>query len=248
MRRQKKVFYLLFCTSKMVNKQPNRSLHRQIMFEIIHAIYTTSLADRLAFKWWTLCMFLYWLDRFSVDLDFDLVSWDIHEVFSLLKNLVAKYGQIIEKTKTKIILRYPNGNYPLKLEINTRIQKHDEYEKVLFFGTPILAMKQSSMFANKLYALYQRKQTRDKVASRDLYDIRFFFKHHWEINEKLLKERSGKSLKTYITFLQTFIPQNFDNTILLGLWELLNEKQKYFVKNKLIAEVLSQIDFFLWNK
>lgn len=232
----------------MVNKQPNRTLHRQTMFEVIQDIYSSPLADKLAFKWGTLCLFLYGLDRFSVDLDFDLISWGIRDVFPQLLRLVTNHGTIIEKTKTKIIIRYPNGNYPLKLEVNTRIQKHDTYEKTMFFGTPILAMTQSSMFANKLYALYQRKQTRDKVASRDLYDIRFFFKHRWEINEKLLKERSGKSLTKYLEFLQTFIPNNFDEHILLWLGELLTEKQKYFVKNKLIQEVLSQIAFFIRNK
>ena len=190
-------------------------------------------------------MFLYGLDRFSVDLDFDLREWNLQEVLQKLEKILSVYGEIIERKNTKLLLRYRWWNIPLKIEINTRFSKYDTYENVLFFWFPILVMDRPSMFANKLYTIFQRKERSDKVASRDVYDTRFFFKNHWNLNEPLLRERSGKSIDDYLTFIKKFIWQNFtEKTILLWLWELLNEKQKFFVKNKLIQELLWQIDFY----
>jgi lipoate synthase len=109
-------------------------------------------------------------------------------------------------------------------------------------------MDKSSMFANKLYTILQRKERNDKVASRDIYDVRFFFKNHREINKELLKERSSKNILEYLKFIKEFIQKNFNkNNLLLGLGELVNEKQKHFIKNKLISELSSQIDFFTFN-
>ena len=71
------------------------------------------------------------------------------------------------------------------------------------------------MFSNKLYTIYQRKLRSDKVASRDLYDVRFFFKHHREINAALLEERSGQTVVEYLTFLKSFILENYNKNNLL---------------------------------
>ena len=51
----------------------NTDKHRQIMFMIIKDIFNSNLWKYLAFKWWTACYFLHSLDRFSTDLDFDLL-------------------------------------------------------------------------------------------------------------------------------------------------------------------------------
>jgi predicted nucleotidyltransferase component of viral defense system len=163
-------------------------------------------------------MFLYGLDRFSVDLDFDIIAGNIEDVMARVEKIVSTHGTIIQKTKTKIILRYPDGNMPLKIEINTRVQKHDRYETLLFFGTPMMCMEKTSIFANKLYTIAQRKERTDTVASRDLYDIWYFFSHQREINHALLQERSGKTTKEFLSFLKDFIPTNFNkNNLLLGL-------------------------------
>jgi len=232
----------------METRTPNMQQHRQIMFDILQYIYNSSLATKLAFKWWTLCMFLHWLERFSVDLDFDLKVWDKEEVLNFLEKELLKYWKITDKKNSKIVLNYSNGNIPLKIEINDRIQKNDKYEKTMFFWIPILAMDKPSMFANKLYAIYQRKEITDKTASRDLFDIWFFFKNHREINHELLEERSGKSTNEYLSFLKDFIPANFNkDNLLLWLGQLITDKQKQFVKTQLIQEVLSQIDFYIRN-
>jgi len=110
-------------------------------------------------------------------------------------------------------------------------------------------MTPESIFTNKLVALSERKQLQNKVASRDLYDVYFFFKHHFPLNERIIKERTGKNLKEYLNFLLDFIPKHFNQeNILRGLGELVDEKQKYWIKKNLLSETLGYIQFALRNE
>lgn len=238
-------------TTKNETKVTSNLLHHKaIMYDILTKIYTSSIKQKIAFKWGTLCMFVYGLDRFSVDLDFDLVSKDIslEEVKNVIKQILLPLGTIKEETKTKIILKYKNDQIPLKLEINTRINKSDSYEVVNLFGQSILAMKQDCIFANKLVALSERHEMRDRVAARDLYDIYFFFQHKFDYNHDLILERTGKTASEYFTYLIDFIPKHFSKeNVLRWLWELVSEKQKFWIKNSLVEEVLKLLKFQIWN-
>ena len=51
----------------------NKKKHRQVMFEILRDIYRSELGFYLGFKGGTMLYFFYNLNRFSVDLDFDLL-------------------------------------------------------------------------------------------------------------------------------------------------------------------------------
>lgn len=233
----------------MTWKALNQIRHKELMFSIINDIFDSSIKSKIWLKWWTLCLFVYGLDRFSVDLDFDVLKeWALDEIKKVVRPILQKYGEITDETKSKLILKYDAETIPLKLEFNTRIPKNDHHEVINFFGKAIVAMTKDCIMSNKLVALVQRKEERNKLAPRDLYDVRFFLKNHFPINDKLIKERSGKNTKNYFISLQEFIPKHFNQeNILRGLGDLLTEKQKYFVKHKLIHEVLSQIEFFLWN-
>ncbi|NOZ44934.1 MAG: hypothetical protein GXP45_07495, partial [bacterium] len=72
-----------------------------------------------------------------------------------------------------------------------------------------------SLFANKLYTVYQREERSHRVASRDLYDVWFFFKNHWPINQKLLEERSSMSVDDFLLFLRSFIEKHYNKNNLL---------------------------------
>lgn len=82
---------------------------------------------------------------------------------------------------------------------------------VNFFGTSILAMEKSTIFANKLVAVTDRTQ----LANRDIYDIYFFFKNSFPINEAVILERTGKNLHEYLVFLLEFLEKNVKKTPLL---------------------------------
>lgn len=95
----------------------------------------------------------------------------------------------------------------------------------------------STIFANKLVALTQRN------TNRDIYDVYFFFQNLFDINEKVILERTWKTLIQLLIQIKNKLeklPQNYK--ILDGLWELLDQNQKKFVKNHLIKELISLIE------
>lgn len=122
----------------------------------------------------------------------------------------------------------------IKLEFNKRVWQNNQYEIINFYGTDIKVMEKSSIFANKLVAVTDRKQ----IAGRDVYDIWFFFKNLFAINEEVIEERTGKSLKEYLEYLLDFIEKKITvNQVLSGVGEVLDNKQKHFVKEKLLPEL-----------
>ena len=68
--------------------------HRTILFQILKDIYSdTTISPFLGLKGGTAAWMFYGLDRFSVDLDFDLLDESQEEVvFDRVINIAAKYG------------------------------------------------------------------------------------------------------------------------------------------------------------
>lgn len=220
----------------------NRNKHRQIMFQILKDIFTSKLWRSLAFKWWTACYFLHWLDRFSTDLDFDLLAENI-EIDEDIIEILQPYGTI--KQWHNIILSYGEHDVNIKIDINRTIWKHNHYTIVNFYGTDIRVQDKATIFANKIVAFLERN------ANRDIYDIYFFFKNLFPVNKDLIQERTWKSYNEIIIDIKNklkTLPQHYK--ILDWLGEVLSIKQKHFVKNNLIKELIGfidlQIDF--WDK
>ncbi len=116
----------------------------------------------------------------------------------------------------------------------------DTYESINFFSTDILAMTRDCIFANKLVALSHR------FKNRDLFDIWFFFQKGFPINDTVILEKTGKTLHLFLAQLKDAIPKHYrTKTILAELGDLVTEKQKHFIKEKLIQECLVHIDFTL---
>ncbi len=54
--------------------------HKRILLKILLDFSRDPILSRnLVFKWWTALLIFYWLDRFSTDLDFDLINSDLDE-------------------------------------------------------------------------------------------------------------------------------------------------------------------------
>lgn len=217
----------------------NKDKHRQLMYNILKDIFNLTISENIAFKWWTACYFLYWLDRFSTDLDLDIISniksWE--NLDEEILNILKKYWTI--KKWKKILLSYWDNNMNIKIDISRKIWQNNKYELVNFYWTDINVQSKDTIFANKLVALSDRK----RLANRDIYDIYFFFKNGFDINEAIISERTWKSLKEYLITILNIIeklPKNYK--ILDWLWEVLNEKQKYFVKNNLISELIGILE------
>jgi hypothetical protein len=106
----------------------------------------------------------------------------------------------------------------------------DYYEVKGYLGVSMLIAKKDYMFASKLAALTSRSE----IAMRDVYDIYFFANLGWDINSKIIKERTGKNIKDYLSDCVSCINNIKDNQILRGLGEVVSSnKEKDWIKNHL---------------
>ena len=173
----------------------NITRHRDILLQILKEIYSdTTISPFLGFKGGTAALLFYGLDRFSVDLNFDLLDESKADfVFKKLKEIVKTYGQIREARKKRFslifIISYENGTQSIKIEVNLK-NFGSEYELKTYLGISMLVMKKKDMFAHKLMALRERTGR----ANRDIYDLWFFLKNNWPVSEKIVNSRSGLSL------------------------------------------------------
>ena len=215
----------------------NRDLHRQKMYDILQDIFNSDLWKYLAFKWWTACYFFHKLDRFSTDLDFDLVK-DYKNIDEDIIKILEKYWKV-KMWKFNIKLSYGENDVNIKIDINRNIWNHNSYELLNFYGTDILTQNKGTIFANKLVALIERN------TNRDIYDVYFFFKNNFEINDKIILERTWKTKKELFIQITKKLEKLWKNyKILDWLWEVLkDEKHKNFVKTKLVWKLIWILQF-----
>ena len=213
--------------------------HKVRMVEILRDIYgDIQISSVLGFKGGTAAYLFYGLDRYSTDLDFDLLESKAKDlVFREIEKICKKHTNIKEQYLKKntifFLLSYGGREHNIKIEISIRgLDNH--YQILDYFGTSVLVMKKEDMFANKLIALCQRRN----VANRDLFDLDYFFSNHWDINEDIIKLRTGKSINEYLGDCIKSVEGVNNNQILHGLGELVNEQQKQSVKENLKKDLL----------
>ena len=133
----------------------------------------------------------------------------------------------MKKNKQKVKLEISKRDYP------------DKYINKDFYGITIPTMEPSYMFAHKLCAITDRRV----LQNRDIYDAHFMFKNGFEINEDIIKLRTGDGLKDYFKYLIKYINKNINkNNIIEGLGELLTESQKDSVKATLLRDILFDLE------
>lgn len=209
------------------------------MIKIIKAIYSDiSIGSALGFKGGTALYLFHNLPRFSIDLDFDLLDESKKDlVFKKVTKIVGGQGELIEQREKYFTLfwlfRYEKGFNHIKVEISKR-SSGNKYEVKNYLGLSALVMKPEDMFANKLTALLGRK----RLANRDIFDIWFMLNNHWDFNEDLLKFRTKIEPKKYLQKCLNLIEKNPPASILEGMGELLDNKMKAWVKEKLIKETI----------
>jgi len=227
----------------------NLAIHKNILFQILKDIYTeTAIAPLLGFKGGTAAFIFHVLERFSVDLDFDLLDEaESERVFEYIEKTAAQYGTIKESRRKRfsllVVLSYDNKSANIKIEVNRRVFG-SRYELKTYLGVAMQVMVREDMFAHKLMAMHERIGK----TSRDVYDVWFFLKNHWPINKEIVEKRAGLP---YVKVLQACIAQIEkipDRNILRGLGELLTERQKDWAKTKLKSDVIFLLKLALENE
>jgi predicted nucleotidyltransferase component of viral defense system len=216
--------------------------HRAILLSILKDISSDSImGSALGFKGGTAAYLFYGLSRFSVDLDFDLLD-DKYEkyIFEHVQKILEKYGKVKQAREKRFnifyLLSYENkvhGGYNIKVEINRR-DFGSQYEIESYLGIPLKVMVKRDMAAHKLVAMFERLGT----TNRDIFDVYFFLKNNWHINEAIVEKRTNMTFNEFLKKCISGLESMSDRDILSGLGELLDAQQKVWVKKYLRTETI----------
>lgn len=222
----------------------DKNKHKLYMAQILSRIFKDKeLCNILAFKGGTSLMFFHNLNRFSTDLDFNLLIPErLNLVYDKVRAILTLFGTIDDEAKKfyrmVLVLNYGKDERMLKVEISTR-QYPNHYEMRSLAGTDVRVMTLPDMFAHKLCAMGER------LSPRDIYDVCFFLQSHTEINEEIVRLRTGKSVSEYSALCAEQVRESSPNLLMQGLGEVLNDtKSKSFVKSKLIDDTSAALELF----
>jgi len=116
-------------------------------------------------------------------------------------------------------LKYPspaNDRNTLKIDALNFIVKSNTYRPIFLaeINRTVNCQDEETIFANKLVAVKDRFDHKQKIAGRDIYDIHHFFSLNLNYNHKVVVERSRMSVLEYLIFLRDFIEKNVTQTLL----------------------------------
>jgi len=215
------------------------------MVQVLKDIYNDAeLSNCLGFKGGTALMLFHELPRFSVDLDFNLLTLEKNDAaYQKIRKIVQKYGKIDDEAQKLfgpiLVLNYGNGERKLKIEISNR-QSTDRYDICNMLGISMKVMTLTDMFSHKLCALLDRSS----VTNRDIFDSWFCMSRQTAINQNIIEQRMKKSLSDYLQDCIDTIENLPDKSLLDGLGELVNPELKAFIRKKLRNEIIFMLNFY----
>ena len=208
----------------MIEIRPEDLLHKSHLNRLlIEIVDEPLLAQSLAFKGGTCAAMLGYLDRFSVDLDFDVIGDDkLIELRPLFHQIIGKLGMSVMLEFDKGLffqVRYPSKpgqRSTLKISANNFVPVANRYKVQYFPEIDRLMNSQTieTMFGNKLVALTDRFKQHKTIAGRDIYDIHHFFIQGYAYNREVIRERSGLEPQEYFEEMLVFIQSNVNQTII----------------------------------
>lgn len=202
----------------MLTNRPSDVIHKLWMYRILTAICDTpALTEVLRFKGGTYAAMRNLINRFSVDLDFDMIDEKKQElVHTELKKIFTNLGLEIKefsKNAPQYFVKYPSkdgGRNTVKIEVSFPAPKANEYEPVRLAEIDRIINAQTipTLVANKLVALVDRYKKHGSIAGRDIFDIHAFLSQGLTINKKVIEERTQKNMPDFIYELIEFITKN----------------------------------------
>jgi len=224
----------------MILSSPKDAIHKAWLYRVLTAISDEQeLLKTLYFKGGTCAAMRGFLDRFSIDLDFDYMGGKsrLPELRKNLEKIFFALGLEIKDKSAKVpqyFLRYPssekNQRNTLKIDITMPPPKSNEYEaaRLLDIDRVINCQTKETMFANKLVALIERFEKNNSIAGRDLYDIHYFFINGFGYNKKVICERRKiKDVRQFLNELVLFIKKEINDKIISQDLNMLLDYEKF---------------------
>lgn len=200
--------------------------HKGWLLRLLTAICEDPLLGScLGFKGGTCAAMLGLLNRFSVDLDFDLLVEEtgIPNVRMALEKIFAKLDLGIKDQSGKVpqyFLKYPMKNKAerntIKIDISFPVPKANDYEMIRLSEIDRVVKCQTSetLVANKLITLMARYERTGKLAGRDLFDIHQFLFQGLSYKKEVVLEQSNGSLSDFFQKLINFIKKHVTGTLI----------------------------------
>lgn len=208
----------------MITLRPQDTIHKAHLLRTLTEIVDNPfLSSSLYFKGGTCASMIGILDRFSVDLDFDLKpKSDEKKLRSEFHKIFKKLGYETDQESKKALeffLKYSspaNDRNTLKIDALNFIVKSNTYRPIFLaeINRTVNCQSEETIFANKLIAVKDRFDHKQKIAGRDIYDIHHFFDLKLNYNQKIIIERSQMSVLEYLIFLRNFIEKNITQTLI----------------------------------
>lgn len=227
------------------------ALHKAWLLRILLCIADDALLPSvLYFKGGTCASMLGWLDRFSVDLDFDYAGNEkqIPTTRAALERIVADLGLTIKDTSKKGIqyfLRYDaEGRNTLKIDTSFPLLSANTYapERLPEIDRILTCQTRETMFAQKLLALMGRQEAHGTIAGRDIYDVHFFFLQGYTYAPAVIEKGSGMTTKDFFSKLLAFVEKKITDKMLSEDLNYLLPLQKFQQMRKVLKrEVLTMI-------
>lgn len=208
----------------MIMLRPQDTLHKSHLLRLLtETMDDAALASVLRFKGGTCAAMMGILDRFSVDLDFDLaldadehmLRKRFHDVFSHLDLIVDNES----KKALEFFVKYksiPGQRNTIKIDaLNVRYNAATYAPQYLpEINRTVLCQTVDTIVANKLVAPLSRFTRNKTIAGRDIYDIHHFFLQGLPYNRELIIERTNGDCPAFFGRLIEFIDRYVTQTVI----------------------------------
>ena len=227
----------------------NNLIHKfQLLRLLTEIVDNPILSQNIYFKGGTAAAMQGFLDRFSIDLDFDLREGSNRSLLrSEFSQIFKKLDLSLENDNDKtlfFVLKYKsskNQRNTLKLSVYEEIIKSNDYKPVFLpeIDRFVITQTKETMFANKLVAPIDRFQKHRKIAGRDIYDIHYFFSQGYRFKKEIIEERMKTDVISYIHILIDFIEKEITEVVLTEDLNTLLPNDKFKkIRKTLKGEVL----------
>lgn len=239
----------------MILPKAEDAIHKAQMYRILSDLLDDPIiCQNVFFKGGTCASMLGFLDRFSIDLDFDvkrninkkIIDVKLRKIFKGLGLVVAKkskgslfYVMKYETPKhTRNSIKLSFIDYPIKSNIYASLYLTE-------INRFAICQTKETMFGNKLVAVTDRYKKYHALAGRDIYDVHHFFLQGYHYQEKIIVERTGKKVTDYLQELIDFIQRKVSEKVISEDLSFLLPYDKF----KLMRKVLkTETMLFLQNE
>ncbi|MFA6917892.1 MAG: nucleotidyl transferase AbiEii/AbiGii toxin family protein [Candidatus Gracilibacteria bacterium] len=199
-------------------------IHKVWLLRLLTAIAENAyLSSRLGFKGGTCAAMRGFLNRFSVDLDFDLLieENETGNVRNALEKCFKDLGLVIKDKSTKVpqyFLRYPDskGRNTIKVDALFPVPKKNKYEMVCLpeIDRTLKCQTVETIVSNKFITLIARYERTGKIAGRDVFDVHHFLFNGYPYSEEIIFEQRKESPSNFFKQLMDFVDKKITNTII----------------------------------